>query len=108
MHSCFSPLLFVNLSKIGTPFFQEPSLGRERREGGRQKTGQTPLFTFSNTGVRSVGARLQSIVFREVRFIRRGSLIINCQTEPEPVKCYLENSRICMPDEGVEVYFLNG
>ena len=51
----------------------------------------------SNTGVRSVGARLQSIVFREVRFIRREWLIINRQAELEPVKCYLENNRICMP-----------
>jgi hypothetical protein len=95
-----------------------------KRSADLRKIG-TPLFTFSNTGVRSVGARLQSIVFRKVRFIRRGSLmfaaeykslIINLQTEPEPVKCYLENNRICvlenalifMPDEGLEVYILNG
>jgi hypothetical protein len=47
MHSCFSPLLFVNLSKIGTPFFQEPSLGRERREGGRKKNGTDSIFSES-------------------------------------------------------------
>ena len=84
MHSCFSPLLFVNLSKIGTPFFQEPSLGRERREGGREKWDRheeicQSLFSLSFSRERS--ERLDSALSRSNGLSGERVLVLGRLTE---------------------------